>query len=246
MTPSTPSIGHIHALQFKLEEISEEGLEARFARHARTNALVHDWVRRTGFDFFAEEGFRSKTLTCVENSKGICGGAAALLNSPAKAPIGEGLQFAHEMMAFILSCIRPGRAKRRMALTAWCGGSACRSPGTSRIKVSVELGFRPQDEAVDEQSEPTDEYGRSEIGAYQGRDLHRYGETAGAAGEILNHAREQHIQESAANLVAPAGSLRAGGQLHLRNLFAAVWAAAQGRQHLLAAKNTRASSELVL
>src|SRR5881398_1690902 len=71
MTQSTPSIGHVHALQFKLEEIFEEGLEARFARHARTNALVHDWVRRTGFDFFAEEGFRSKTLTCVENSKGI-------------------------------------------------------------------------------------------------------------------------------------------------------------------------------
>src|SRR2546421_7115038 len=71
MTPSTPSIGHIHALQFKLEEILEEGLEARFARHARTNALVHDWVRRTGFDFFAEEGFRSKTLTCVKNNKGI-------------------------------------------------------------------------------------------------------------------------------------------------------------------------------
>src|SRR5213082_3286485 len=71
MTPSTPSIGHIHALQFKLDEIFEEGLEARFARHARTNALVHDWVRRTGFDFFAEEGFLSKTLTCVRNNRGI-------------------------------------------------------------------------------------------------------------------------------------------------------------------------------
>src|SRR6201981_4229791 len=51
MTPSTPSIGHIHALQSKLEEIFAEGLEARFARHARNNALVHDWVRRRGFDF---------------------------------------------------------------------------------------------------------------------------------------------------------------------------------------------------
>jgi len=71
MTPSTPSIAHIHALQFKLDEIFEEDLETRFARHARTNALVHDWVRRTGFDFFAEEGFRSKTLTCVKNNKGI-------------------------------------------------------------------------------------------------------------------------------------------------------------------------------
>src|SRR5205085_2864681 len=71
MTPSTPSIGHIFALQSKLEEIFEEGLDARFARHARTNALVHDWVKRTGFDFFAEEGFRSKTLTCVKNKRRI-------------------------------------------------------------------------------------------------------------------------------------------------------------------------------
>src|SRR3989440_827327 len=71
MTPTTPSIGHIFALQSKLDEIFEEGLDARYARHARTNALVHDWVKRTGFDFFAEEGFRSKTLTCVANNKDI-------------------------------------------------------------------------------------------------------------------------------------------------------------------------------
>src|SRR6266568_4589782 len=71
MTPSTPSIAHIHALQSKLDEIFEEGLEARFDRHARSNALVHEWVRRAGFDFFAEEEFRSKTLTCVKNNRGI-------------------------------------------------------------------------------------------------------------------------------------------------------------------------------
>ncbi len=71
MTQSTPSIAHIHALQSKLDEIFEEGLDARFDRHARTNALVHDWVRRAGFDFFAEEGFLSKTLTCVRNSRDI-------------------------------------------------------------------------------------------------------------------------------------------------------------------------------
>ena len=44
---------------------------ARYARHARTNALVHDWVRRRGFEFFAEEGYRSVTLTCVQNNRGI-------------------------------------------------------------------------------------------------------------------------------------------------------------------------------
>src|SRR5436853_6614304 len=71
MTPTTPSIGHIFALESKLDEIFEEGLDARFDRHAHTNAFVHHWVKRTGFDFFAEEGFRSKTLTCVANNKNI-------------------------------------------------------------------------------------------------------------------------------------------------------------------------------
>ena len=71
MTPSTPSIGHIFALRSKLDEILEEGLQQRFDRHAKTNALVHDWVRRAGFDFFAEEEYRSKTLTCVKNTRGI-------------------------------------------------------------------------------------------------------------------------------------------------------------------------------
>jgi aspartate aminotransferase-like enzyme len=71
MTPSTPSIGHIFALQSKLEEIFAETLPARFERHRRTNALVHDWVRSRGFEFFAEEGFRSVTLTCVKNNRGI-------------------------------------------------------------------------------------------------------------------------------------------------------------------------------
>src|SRR5438876_901105 len=55
MTPSTPSIGHIFALQSKLDEIFEEGLQARFDRHAKTNAVVHDWVRKRDFEFFAEE-----------------------------------------------------------------------------------------------------------------------------------------------------------------------------------------------
>jgi aspartate aminotransferase-like enzyme len=71
MTPTTPSIAHIHALESKLDDIFAEGLTNRYERHARTNALVHDWVGRCGFDFFAEEGFRSKSLTCVKNSRGI-------------------------------------------------------------------------------------------------------------------------------------------------------------------------------
>jgi aspartate aminotransferase-like enzyme len=71
MTPSTPSISHIYALQSKLEDIFTEGVAARHARHADLNTLVHDWVQARGFDFFAPEGYRSKSLTCVANSRDI-------------------------------------------------------------------------------------------------------------------------------------------------------------------------------
>jgi len=71
MTPTTPSIGHVYALQSKLEEIFAEGLTKRYERHARTNALVHEWVRARGFEFFAPEGRRAVTLTCVKNNREI-------------------------------------------------------------------------------------------------------------------------------------------------------------------------------
>jgi aspartate aminotransferase-like enzyme len=71
MTPTTPSIGHIYALQSQLEAIFTEGLTNRYQRHTRTNALVHDWVRQRGFEFFAAEGHRAVTLTCVKNNRGI-------------------------------------------------------------------------------------------------------------------------------------------------------------------------------
>src|SRR5437764_15198670 len=71
MTPTTPSIAHIYALESKLDDIFAEGLTNRYERHAQTNGLVHDWVRRRGFDFFAEDGYRSKTLTCVKNTREI-------------------------------------------------------------------------------------------------------------------------------------------------------------------------------
>jgi aspartate aminotransferase-like enzyme len=71
MTPTTPSIGHIHALESKLDDIFTEGLTNRYERHSKTNALVHDWVRDRAFDFFAQDGYRSKTLTCVKNTSRI-------------------------------------------------------------------------------------------------------------------------------------------------------------------------------
>ncbi len=71
MTPSTPSISHIYALQSKLDDIFTEGVVARHTRHADLNTLVHEWAQARGFDFFAPEGYRSKSLTCIANNRGI-------------------------------------------------------------------------------------------------------------------------------------------------------------------------------
>ena len=67
MTPSTPSIGHVFALASKLEDIFAEGLEARYARHRKTNQMTRDWAGRHGFNLYPEPGFESITLTCVNN-----------------------------------------------------------------------------------------------------------------------------------------------------------------------------------
>jgi aspartate aminotransferase-like enzyme len=71
MTPSTPCISLIYGLRHQLNKFFAEGLDNRYARHARLNGMVHDWVRRNGFEFFAQEGYRSKGLTCVANNRGI-------------------------------------------------------------------------------------------------------------------------------------------------------------------------------
>src|SRR5213595_1154848 len=67
MTPSTPSIGHVYALASKLEDIFCEGLEARYARHAKLAQMTRDWAARHGFALFPEKGCESVTLTCVNN-----------------------------------------------------------------------------------------------------------------------------------------------------------------------------------
>jgi aspartate aminotransferase-like enzyme len=69
MTPSTPSIPHIHALRSKLEDIRAEGLAARHARHARLNRTVREWGRSRGFSLFPGEAHGSVTLNCFANDR---------------------------------------------------------------------------------------------------------------------------------------------------------------------------------
>ena len=67
MTPSTPSIGHVHALASKLDDIFAEGIEARYARHAKLSQMTRDWAAKHEFNTFPEPGYESVTLTCVNN-----------------------------------------------------------------------------------------------------------------------------------------------------------------------------------
>jgi len=67
MTPSTPSVSHTYALASKLDEFFVEGLEARYARHRKTNQMVRDWASKNEFTLFPESGFESITLTCINN-----------------------------------------------------------------------------------------------------------------------------------------------------------------------------------
>ena len=70
-TPSTPAVSLLYALKQMVDAIAEEGLETRFARHAQLNDMIHAWLEKHGFEHFAPEGFRSKTLTTIANNKNM-------------------------------------------------------------------------------------------------------------------------------------------------------------------------------
>ena len=71
MTPSTPVIPLIYALESKLQDIAAEGIPARYARHIRLNQLVRDWAQAKGFKLFPREGYGSVTLNCFANTLGV-------------------------------------------------------------------------------------------------------------------------------------------------------------------------------
>lgn len=85
MTPSTPVIPLIFALQERLQAIEAEGIEARYARHIRLNDLVREWVRKEGFELLPKPEFASRSLCCVKNTRDI---DLALLNKNLKSKHG--------------------------------------------------------------------------------------------------------------------------------------------------------------
>jgi predicted phosphoserine aminotransferase len=70
-TPATPAISLMRALGVQLDRIFAEGIEARFARHAELARLSQEWAVSRGMNLMAEEGYRSPTVTTVENTHNL-------------------------------------------------------------------------------------------------------------------------------------------------------------------------------
>lgn len=68
--PSTPSLAHMFALDYQLDNILAEGLENRFARHLEMAKVTREWANKH-FAMLAEEKYASNTLTTIKNTKEI-------------------------------------------------------------------------------------------------------------------------------------------------------------------------------
>ena len=70
-TPATPAISLLRAADRQLSDILAEGMVARVERHRRLAGMTQHWALAHGFGLFAAEGYRSQTVTCVENTPGV-------------------------------------------------------------------------------------------------------------------------------------------------------------------------------
>lgn len=70
MTPATPALSLLFALDAQLDRMLDEGLEERFARHTQMARLSQEWGAER-FGLLAQEGYRSKTVTAFVNSRSL-------------------------------------------------------------------------------------------------------------------------------------------------------------------------------
>lgn len=70
MTPATPALSLLYALDTQLDRILGEGLEVRFARHMEMAQFSQSWGTDR-FGLLAQEGYRSKTVTAFMNTRSL-------------------------------------------------------------------------------------------------------------------------------------------------------------------------------
>jgi aspartate aminotransferase-like enzyme len=71
MTPFTPAVGVVFALQEGLRMLEEEGLDNVYERHARLARATQAGLEALGFQLFAREGYRSQTVTSALPPAGL-------------------------------------------------------------------------------------------------------------------------------------------------------------------------------
>jgi aspartate aminotransferase-like enzyme len=71
MTPFTPAIGVVFALQEGLHMIEEEGLDAVYERHERLARSTQAGLKALGFQLYAQDGYRSNTVTSALPPAGL-------------------------------------------------------------------------------------------------------------------------------------------------------------------------------
>ncbi|MDP7033974.1 MAG: alanine--glyoxylate aminotransferase family protein [Planctomycetota bacterium] len=69
-TLSTPAISQLYALNVRLDQIFEEGLEAVYQRHQDMANITRTWARER-FELFTDPDYLSPTLTVIRNTRGI-------------------------------------------------------------------------------------------------------------------------------------------------------------------------------
>lgn len=67
-TPATPPVSLLFAADKQLDAVLDEGLERRWARHMSMRDRTLAWVAERGFGLFAQEGYRSPTVTAINNT----------------------------------------------------------------------------------------------------------------------------------------------------------------------------------
>ncbi len=75
MTPWTPAIGVLYAVQEGIRMLEEEGLSQVYARHRRLANATAVGVEALGFQLYAAEGYRSATVTAAVPMPGLDVGA---------------------------------------------------------------------------------------------------------------------------------------------------------------------------
>jgi predicted phosphoserine aminotransferase len=70
-TPSTPPIPLMFAADVQLDAILAEGIENRWARHMQMRDLTLEWTFSRDLGAFAQDGYRSPTVTTVANTRGF-------------------------------------------------------------------------------------------------------------------------------------------------------------------------------